>query len=56
MLLHDVLGFNINNTARDVILFLGKEFSRYRITSELWTVLKSLEEKEGIMLRSWLTE
>lgn len=48
MKLNEAIGFLINNTGRDLILLLSSMFSEHSITSEQWTILKSLEEGDGI--------
>lgn len=51
MLSHEDLGFDINNTGRDLVLLLRKELRDYGITSEQWTVLKNLKEKDRINIK-----
>ena len=51
MKLDDAIGFIINNTGRNLILLLNQAFSKYGITAEQWTVLKRLDEQDGISIK-----
>ncbi|RPK03096.1 MarR family winged helix-turn-helix transcriptional regulator [Priestia endophytica] len=55
MKLDEAIGFLINNTGRNLILLLSNVFSKHNITSEQWTLLKSLEEKDGITTKELVT-
>ncbi|MDN3233176.1 MarR family winged helix-turn-helix transcriptional regulator [Priestia megaterium] len=55
MKLDEAIGFLINTTARNLILLLSNAFSKHNITSEQWTLLKSLEEKDGITTKELVT-
>jgi len=49
--LDDAIGFIINNTGRNLTLLLNKKFSQYGITTEQWTLLKRLDEQDGINIK-----
>ncbi|MGE7667163.1 MarR family winged helix-turn-helix transcriptional regulator [Ureibacillus composti] len=51
MRLDDAIGFIINNTGRNLTLLLNKKFSQYGITTEQWTLLKRLDEQDGINIK-----
>lgn len=51
MKLDDAIGFIINKTGRGLMLLLNHELIQHGITSEQWTLLKRLEEQDGISLK-----
>ncbi|QHT63148.1 MarR family transcriptional regulator [Paenibacillus lycopersici] len=51
MKLDDHVGFNIARTLRNLNLLFNQEFSPYGITSEQWSLLKRLQEQEGISIK-----
>lgn len=51
MKLDDAVGFIINSTGRNLILLLNQKFSQYGITSEQWSLLKRLEEQDGVIIK-----
>lgn len=51
MKLDDAIGFIINSTGRNLILLLNHKFTQYGITSEQWSLLKRLEEQDGVSIK-----
>lgn len=51
MNLDDAIGFLINNTGRSLTRLLTSQFSHLDVTPEQWSVLKRLEEEDGITLK-----
>ncbi|MDR7317520.1 MarR family transcriptional regulator [Brevibacillus nitrificans] len=51
MKLDDAVGFLINNTGRSMTRFLTSAFSHLDVTTEQWSVLKSLEEEDRLTIK-----
>lgn len=51
MKLDDHVGFNVARTLRNLNCLLNQEFSAHGITSEQWSLLKRLEEQEGVSIK-----
>lgn len=51
MKLDDSIGFLINSTGRGVSLLLQSRFRQYGVTPEQWSILKRLEEEDGLTIK-----
>ncbi|MCM3411850.1 MarR family winged helix-turn-helix transcriptional regulator [Metabacillus litoralis] len=48
MKLDNAVGFIVNSTGRNLVFLLNHGFNKFGITAEQWTIIKRLEELEGI--------
>ncbi|QRG67732.1 MarR family winged helix-turn-helix transcriptional regulator [Brevibacillus choshinensis] len=51
MKLDDAVGFLINNTGRSMTRYLTSAFNHLDVTTEQWSVLKCLEEEDGLAIK-----
>ncbi|WP_052339595.1 MarR family winged helix-turn-helix transcriptional regulator [Gorillibacterium massiliense] len=51
MILEDHVGFIMTKALRNLNLLFNQEFNRYGITSEQWSLLKRLDDQEGVSIK-----
>lgn len=51
MKFEDAVGFVMTKTLRNMNVLFNHEFKQYGLTSEQWSLLKSLHEEDGITIK-----